>query len=100
LSIILQLVATGWYKLKKFLRPVSRPAARHAMPVRRVIRRLLATPGDLAQQLTRLAETVELHDDQIRAIADVLKKMMSSPVPPEIGFHTIRRPGQDGTKES
>ena len=33
------------------------------------LRRLLATPGELAQQLTRLAESVELHDDQIKAIA-------------------------------
>jgi hypothetical protein len=38
------------------------------------LRRLLATPGELAQQLARLAETVELHDDQIKAIAHVLKK--------------------------
>jgi hypothetical protein len=60
------------------------------------LRRLLATPGELAQQLAQLAETVELHDDQIKAIADVLKKMMSSPAPPEIGFHTIRRAGSDG----
>jgi len=55
------------------------------------LRRLLATPGELAQQLTKLAETVELHDDQIRAITDVLQKMMSTPAAPEIGFHTIRR---------
>jgi hypothetical protein len=59
------------------------------------LRRLLATPGELAQQLTKLAETVQLHDDQIRAVADVLQKMMSSPVPQEIGFHTIRRPESD-----
>lgn len=64
------------------------------------LRRLLATPGELAQQLTKLAETVELHDDQIRAIADVLQKMMSSPAPPEIGFHTIRRPDSNATNKS
>jgi hypothetical protein len=55
------------------------------------LRRLLATPGELAQQLTRLAETVELHDDQIKAIADVLRKMMSASAPSEIGFHAIHR---------
>jgi hypothetical protein len=64
------------------------------------LRRLLATPGELAQQLTRLAETVELHDDQIKAIADVLKKMMSSPTPPEIGFHTIHRGGDGADRTS
>jgi len=72
----------------------SRIAARANIEIMRAfvrLRRLLATPGELAQQLTRLAETVELHDDQIKAIADVLKKMMSSPAPPEIGFHTIHR---------
>ena len=62
------------------------------------LRRLLATPGELAQQLTRLAETIELHDDQIRAITDVLQKMMSAPPPPEIGFHTIHR-GDAGQQE-
>lgn len=55
------------------------------------LRRLLATPGELVEQLTRLAETVELHNDQIGAITDVLQKMMSAPAAPEIGFHTIRR---------
>ena len=45
------------------------------------LRRLLATPGDLAAQLTRLAETVQLHDDQIKVITEVLKKMMEPPPP-------------------
>ena len=55
------------------------------------LRRLLATPGELAQQIAKLAETVELHDDQIKAIADVLKQMMAQPPKPrELGFHTIR----------
>jgi hypothetical protein len=54
------------------------------------LRRLLATPGELAQQLTRLAESVELHDDQIKTITDVLRQMMAAPQPPAIGFHTIR----------
>jgi hypothetical protein len=55
------------------------------------IRRLLATPGELVEQLTRLAETVKLHDDQIKVITQVLHQMMAAP--PEkskgrIGFQT------------
>jgi hypothetical protein len=55
------------------------------------LRRFLATPGELAQQLARLAETVELHGDQIQAISQVLRQMIE--VPPEasrprIGFRT------------
>jgi hypothetical protein len=35
---------------------------------------------------------VELHDDQIKAITDVLKQMMTQPPPHprELGFHTLR----------
>jgi hypothetical protein len=56
------------------------------------LRRLLATPGELVEQLTRLAETVQLHDEQIKTIATVLRQMMAKP--PErpkgrIGFHSI-----------
>jgi hypothetical protein len=53
------------------------------------LRRLMATPGELVEQLTRLAETVRLHDDQIKAIAQVLNKMMERPAEPtrRIGFH-------------
>jgi hypothetical protein len=54
------------------------------------VRRLLATPGELVAQLTKLAETVQLHDDQIKVITDVLRKMMEAlaPEPPKrrIGF--------------
>jgi hypothetical protein len=54
------------------------------------IRRLLATPGELVAQLQQLAETAQLHDAQIREIADVLRKMIEPP--PErrqrrFGFH-------------
>ena len=60
------------------------------------LRRLMATPGELVEQLQRLAETVQLHDDQIRAVVDVLNQMMSRPADPprRIGFHV---PEQDGT---
>ena len=53
------------------------------------LRRLLATPGELVEQITKLAETVRLHDDQIKAIAEVLHQMMEPPEKPKrrIGFH-------------
>ena len=46
------------------------------------LRRLLATPGELVAQINQLAETVKLHDDQIKAIADVLRQMMEPPPRP------------------
>lgn len=55
------------------------------------VRQLLATPGDLVAQLTKLAETVQLHDHQIKVIVEVLEKMMAPrPEAPErrIGFQT------------
>jgi hypothetical protein len=54
------------------------------------LRRLMATLGELVEQLTKLAETVQLHDHQIRAITDVLQRMVEQPAPPKrkIGFHT------------
>jgi len=63
------------------------------------LRRLLATPGELVAQLQQLAETVQLHDEQIKAIVDVLNRMMEPP-PEEkpkrrIGFHV-----QEVTAES
>ena len=33
------------------------------------LRRLLATPGELVEQIAKLGESVQLHDDQIKAIA-------------------------------
>jgi len=56
------------------------------------LRRLLATPGELAQQIARLAETVDLHDEQIKAIVNVLKQMTAKPETREIGFHTVGKP--------
>jgi len=40
------------------------------------LRRLLATPGELVEQITKLADTVQLHDEQIKVITEVLRKMM------------------------
>jgi hypothetical protein len=53
------------------------------------LRRLMATPGELAEQLMKLAETVQLHDDQIKVISQVLQQMVEKPEPPKrkIGFH-------------
>jgi hypothetical protein len=45
------------------------------------VRRLLATPGELVAQLLKLAETVQLHDDQIKTITEVLKRMVAPPSP-------------------
>jgi hypothetical protein len=53
------------------------------------LRRLMATPGELVEQLNRLAESVQLHDDQIRSITQVLRQMMERPPAPlkgRIGF--------------
>jgi hypothetical protein len=53
------------------------------------LRRLLATPGELVEQLARLAETVQLHDEQIQAVVEVLRRMMEKPPEPakaRIGF--------------
>ncbi len=53
------------------------------------LRRLMATPGELVEQLTKLAETVQLHDDQIKVVTQVLQQMLEKPEPPKrrIGFH-------------
>jgi hypothetical protein len=56
------------------------------------LRQLLATPGDLVAQINRLAQTVQLHGEQIKVITEVLRKMAEPP--PEgpkrrIGFHAI-----------
>ena len=69
----------------------SRTAARVNVESMRAfvrLRRLLATPGELVEQITKLGETVRLHDDQIKVIADVLRRMMEKPAEPKgkIGF--------------
>ena len=55
------------------------------------IRRLMATPGELVEQLTRLAETVQLHDEQIKTIVQVIGKLTERPQEPRrrIGFHAV-----------
>ena len=72
----------------------SAEAARVNVEIIRVfvrLRRLLATPGEVVEQLAKLAEMVHLHDDQIKAIAQVLRQLMDKPAEPRkgrIGFHS------------
>lgn len=49
------------------------------------MRHLFATPGEILSQLQKLAETVQFHDTQIKAIADILQKMMEPPPEPPRG---------------
>lgn len=57
------------------------------------LRRLLATPGELVAQIAKLAETVQLHDHQIKAITDALQQMMQPPPEPKgrFGFHANQK---------
>ncbi len=53
------------------------------------LRRISSTPGELVNQLIELARTVQLHDGQIKQIAEVLTRLMEPPPPPpkrRIGF--------------
>ncbi|MCA9077936.1 MAG: hypothetical protein KDA93_23105 [Planctomycetaceae bacterium] len=43
------------------------------------MRRLMATPGELVEQINRLTETVQLHDGQIAIISRILRQMMAPP---------------------
>ena len=79
----------------------SKTAARVNIEIMRSfvrLRRLMATPGELVEQLTKLAETVQWHDDQIIAIRHVLQQMMEEPERPKgrIGF---RQPDGDDEKK-
>jgi ORF6N domain len=74
----------------------SKKAARVNVEIMRAfvrLRRLLATPGELVEQLTKLAETVQTHDERIKTIIDVLKHLMEKPPEPakgRIGFQSPR----------
>ena len=54
------------------------------------LRRLMATPGELVEQLTRLADTVQLHDRQIKIVIQALNQLMEQPEQPKrrVGFHS------------
>jgi hypothetical protein len=72
----------------------SKKAARVNVEIMRAfvrLRRLPATPGELVEQLTKLAETVQTHDERIKTIIDVLKHLMEKPPEPvkgRIGFQS------------
>jgi len=59
------------------------------------LRRLMATPGELVEQITKLAETVQLHDNEIKVISRVLQQMIEKPIAPQrqIGFHAKDKEG-------
>ena len=61
------------------------------------LRRLMATPGELVEQLNRLAETVQTHDGQIKQIVHVLEHMLAEPEEPKrrIGFHASQNEGAE-----
>ena len=60
----------------------SKRAARVNVEIMRAfirLRRLLATPGELVEHLTRLSQTVELHDERIKTIIQVLQQLIEKP---------------------
>jgi len=83
----------------------SRIAVQMSIEIIRVfvrLRRLLATPGELVAQLQKLAETVQLHDEQIKVITDVLRHLMQPPpvsTKGRIGFQVPESPNAEDTKE-
>jgi hypothetical protein len=67
------------------------------------IRRLLATPGELVAHLQQLTEMVHAHDGKIKAITDVINKMLEPPPEPprgKFGFHPPEPKTDEHTKES
>ena len=70
----------------------SRKAARVNVEIMRAfvrLRRLLATPGELVEQLAKLGATVPLHDERIETIVQVLEQLINPPPKPvkgRIGF--------------
>lgn len=66
------------------------------------LRRLLATPGEFAAQILKLAETVQLHDHQIQVITDILKAMMEPPTRStkgRFGFHMPEKSTASGSPQ-
>jgi len=75
----------------------SKTAARVNVEIMRAfvrLRRLLATPGELVEQINKLAETVQLHDEHIQQIARVLQQLIERPKEPKgrIGFQKDGQP--------
>ena len=61
------------------------------------VRHLLGTPGEFVAQLTKLAETVQFHDEQIRMIAEALKQMMAPRPKPKGRLGFITNEQEDGS---
>lgn len=81
----------------------SRTAIRVNIEIMRAfvrLRRLLATPGELAAQIQKLAETVQLHDDQIKVITEVLRKLMEPPPQPPKGRFGFYMPQSEDRAKS
>ena len=81
----------------------SRVAVQVSIEIVRVfvrLRRLLATPGELASQLQKLAETVQLHDDQIKVITEVLRKLIEPPPQPPKGRFGFYMPQSEDRAKS
>jgi hypothetical protein len=57
----------------------------------------MATPGELVEQIKKLAETVQLHDRDIKLTSRVLQQMLEKPIAPKrsIGFHAKDNEGTD-----
>jgi hypothetical protein len=60
------------------------------------VRRLLATPGELISQLQKLAESVKLHDDKIRAIEKIIDQLVAPEPEPPRGRFGFQPPSRDG----
>ena len=62
------------------------------------LRRLPATSGKLVEQLRQWADTVQLHDVQIKEIARVLQQLIARPDPPlpkrKLGFQPPTKQGE------
>lgn len=60
------------------------------------MRRLFAVPGDFVTKLQELADGFKLHDQQIKAITDLLQRMMAPPPDDapkgRFGFHPANTP--------
>jgi hypothetical protein len=52
----------------------------------------MATPGELIEQIAKLAETVQPHDSEINIISRALQQMIEKPITRQkrVGFHSTR----------
>ena len=55
------------------------------------LRNILLTPGELATQFSQLAKSVSLHDEHLKLVSEILRRLMNPPEPPatpkrKIGF--------------